>query len=131
MKASRSSWISRTGRVPAAALFGLLTFLSASGCGAPPEPTPSRSPAPSVYDLPPERFIYAGMEARLLKRLVGEPQEVWESPKGEIWYYDFGAVIVEGRRVVYAYPTPEASLAERPAYVAPEGRSGGGTLDFE
>ena len=64
----------------------------------------TQSRAPSFLDLPPDEFIYVGMEVPLMKQLVGEPSQVEESPLGQIWYYAFGSVIVKEQRVIYKYP---------------------------
>ena len=40
----------------------------------------------SVFDLPPQEFIYVGMDAEELTRLVGEPQRKEAAPAGEVWY---------------------------------------------
>jgi hypothetical protein len=68
----------------------------------------------SVFDLPPEQFIYVGMDVETLTRLVGEPQRKEAVLAGEIWYYGFGVVMVGDARVKYRYPpsTREGLAAE-------------------
>lgn len=67
------------------------------------------------FDLPPEEFIYVGMDVGDMVRLVGTPQQKVSAPAGETWYYEFGVVMVEHGRVKYKYPPSSRgeSVAER------------------
>jgi len=101
-------------RIVLVALTAALATLGAAGCFTTPQANPSARRPPSVFDLPAHRFIYVGMDVEMLTRLVGRPSEVARAPRGEIWYYDFGAVLVEEGRVTYKYPrsSTDAQAAE-------------------
>lgn len=57
-----------------------------------------------------------GMDVESLTRLVGAPHRKEAVPAGEIWYYEFGVVMVADGRVTYKYPpsTREGSATGRP-----------------
>ena len=44
------------------------------------------------------------MNIALLVRLVGEPASVDRDGEREVWYYEFGVVVVQGDAVEYKYP---------------------------
>ena len=104
----------RACRLAAVAVLCGCSLVTATGCRTAPSdakcPTePSR--APSRFDLPPHDFIYVGMNVERVTRLVGSPQQIAPAPNSEIWYYEFGAMVVEEGHVKYKYP-PE-SVARR------------------
>ncbi len=124
----------RSHRPLGVALAMLGAALAAAGCASSIEmpARPQRAAAPSIFDRPARQFVYVGMSVRDLKRLVGEPAQVAETSRGQLWYYDFGVVIVRGGRVGYKYPEPRRALAaglRRPAPDAAVGSRRGETGD--
>ena len=113
-RASTTSSLSRSRRVLLLALTAACATLGAVGCVATRGANPSARRSVSVFDLPADRFIYIGMDVEMLTRLVGKPSGVARAPRGEIWYYEFGAVVVEEGRVTYKYPpsSTDAQAAE-------------------
>ena len=77
--------------------------------------------APSEFDRPAECFIYVGMPQQDLLALMGRPQNIERQQAREIWYYDFGLVVLEDSQVAYRYP-PRAD-AERSPLPHSQGRS--------
>jgi len=92
---------------------GLLALLAAAGCAQTQavRPQAGAASAPSKFDLPACNFAYVGMDAEMLVRLVGRPAEVAPAPRGEVWYYEFGAVIVRDGRLIFKYPPSALSKA--------------------
>jgi len=65
---------------------------------------------PSIPDLPPEALIDVGTSVEKLEFLVGKPIAVEKTDEGEnteVWYYDFGMVMIQDGRVLYKWPPSE------------------------
>jgi len=91
-----------------------LSLAGVGGCAS--EPAPQRRPehARSRFDLPAHHFIYEGMEVEMLRRLVGEPRDMSRAGRAEVWYYNWGVVVVEDGLVRYKFPpaVPGAEASE-------------------
>jgi len=114
MRAFASSSGTRGCRLALGAILAVVLALGAGGCVR--EVTraslvPKDEEAAKFRELPPEQFIYVGMDTERLKRLVGEPKRIEKPEEGgtmQVWHYDFGVVIVEGGSVKYKYPPSRA-----------------------
>lgn len=116
----------RASRLAAAAASVLCGWCLVGGAGCRTAPAPGQRPpesrrTPSRFDLPAHEFIFVGMDARTLKRLVGEPREIAEAREGEEWYYDFGVVVLRGGKVRYKHPPSRAEGWSVPAPPGDEG----------
>ena len=60
--------------------------------------------APSRFDRPAHHFIYVGMSEQDRLNLMGDPSDIKRQEERQIWYYDFGVVMMRDHRVVYRYP---------------------------
>jgi len=104
--------------------------MGAAGCMsavATPEAPRRTQQEPSMFDKPAKSFIHEGMDVDSLRRIVGEPAQIVRTPRGEVWYYDFGVVIVEGERVKYRYVEDQDEPALGGRRDVPDEASAGGT----
>ena len=116
--------------VIAALLVGAGVAMGAGGCTsvvARPEAPGRAQPEPSMLDMPAESFIYEGMDVDDLRRIVGEPADIVLTPRGEVWYYDFGVAIVQGGRVTYRYVEDQEEPALGGRRDVPDETGAGGT----
>lgn len=96
-------------------LAGLLLICVFTGCTRRRPPSSSSDGAPSHFDQPAENFIYRGMIRADLLDLMGEPENIKTQGDREIWYYDFGVVVLVDNRVKYRYPPlPDSGNTEAP-----------------
>jgi hypothetical protein len=95
----------------AAACLLLAQGCASKGAGQAGADNPQRPE--SLLDLPAHEFIHTGMEAKALQRLVGRPSKVERRGETVIWYYEFGAVILEGGEVRYKFPPARAETPVR------------------
>lgn len=103
-------------------LFGVLCFCLVPACVRKRVSEPGQEHVPSRFDRPAEDFIYEGMPRADLLDLMGEPRSVSRQTGREIWYYEFGLVVLENSQVTYRYPPRPGAESTSP----PRGRTRNG-----
>lgn len=120
--ASGKSLTARVSSLPAALLVVVWVLGGLAGCrSAAQAVAPAARGDRGRFDLPAHDFIYVGMAAQPLTKLVGEPREMERAGPGEVWYYPFGVVVLAGGKVQYKYPPSRSRVL--PDITGPEDNS--------